>query len=66
MKHWGHLNPKRSICWANIPSIRHFNKGKLERCNQEAAEKPTTRYVNKEGRLKFQGNSKLRATQPGA
>lgn len=64
MKHWGHLHPKRSICWANVRCISIFNKGKLPKAQQKSTQKPTTQYRNAEGKRKFHGNRLLRGTQP--
>ena len=62
MKHWGHPDPKRSISWSNVRTIKIFNKGKLSN-PRSSSRKPTTTYLDSAGRQRFVGNKFLRATQ---
>ena len=62
MKHWGHPDPKRSISWSNVGTIKIFNKGKLSN-PRSSFRKPTTTYLDNAGRQRFVGNKFLRATQ---
>ena len=68
MGHYGALSPKRHKAFTNNKWCGKFNLGKMHlkkfQETQDPDDKPTVRYVDKKGRVRYHGKAqKLKQTQ---
>lgn len=67
MGHYGHMSPKRHICWSNSPRAQCLDMGRMARDFQKLISsegcKPARTYINSAGKKAFHGTKWLKGTQ---
>ena len=63
MRKYSSLSWKRTWCWSNSPLISALDLGALTKSEKAGSQTTTTRYRDAQGRAKFKGNKRLKASQ---
>lgn len=64
MRLWGGSSPKRTLLVSNGKAIFKLWTGRLVRSQNPSSVKTTKRYRDRSGKVRFQGTSSLKSTQP--
>lgn len=63
MRAHGHPTAKRTLVWSNSTLITRLHLGKMAKKLLASTVQVVDRYRNKDGKLRWKGNSKLKSTQ---
>ena len=63
MRKYSSLSWKRTWCWSNSTLISALDLGALTKSEKAGSQTTTTRYRDAQGRAKFKGNKRLKASQ---